>query len=347
MSKHVDKEALLALISEQTKDEDTLKLVGGVLKEVYEGKRRHIQSADRSSKYGQAFPINPEILADLMQSSRGKKVLEVGAARGENALLIGLAGAQEVWVNDIEPLELSVFRQRLALLPTEIQKKFYVIKGDCFQVFEDKKHTEQFDVIYARNIFHFFYGKKRDRFIAIMNRLLKPGGRLILSVNSANYIIDKKILNEYPKACVFKKLSPLLRLGKGNIVITSQYSVETDLSNVDPLNYRFVPLLVFALKGSTLKPGMKLLSKELQIEVLEAATQFMNYYGRECMFLSGDIIDCHEAQVIAYNKKTIEEAFSETRFELVCTQFTDDKGHVTEDEDKDGLLMVTFEKTEK
>ena len=115
--------------------------------------------------------INPEVLASLMRYSCGKKVLEVGAASGENSLLIGLAGA-EVWVNDIEHLELREFQKKLARITKKIKKKFHLIKGDCLQVFQGKEYTEKFDVIYARNIFHLFFGDRRDRFIDTMNRLL-------------------------------------------------------------------------------------------------------------------------------------------------------------------------------
>lgn len=69
-----------------------------ILKPVFESKRRGIKN---QHKYGQSFPCNPEILCDLMSQAKGKQVLEIAGASGENALLMGLAGAKHVYMNDI------------------------------------------------------------------------------------------------------------------------------------------------------------------------------------------------------------------------------------------------------
>ncbi len=248
-------------------NESIMELAKEVLDPVYECEPRSIECSNTTTKYGYSFPINPEILAHIMKLSRGKKVLEIAGARGENSLFMGLAGAQEVYLNDMELGELAVFKTIIQCLPKKLQQKFHIIPGDCLKVFEDDCYTEQFDVIYARNIFHFFMGEKRKHFIHVVSRLLKPGGLLVLTVNSAIHQLGKEKMLQHPEAYAFLKRTPMFRLIDKNISISGfgEKSVAADLSLVDPLEYHFAPTVKFTSEEIVYLNEFKHLSPNYQI----------------------------------------------------------------------------------
>ena len=77
-----DFESLLAC------DEKTSRVVKEILDDSYETAARFVVLGDKTTKYGYAFPMQPEILYDLMVECKDKIVLELAAASGDNAILI-------------------------------------------------------------------------------------------------------------------------------------------------------------------------------------------------------------------------------------------------------------------
>lgn len=357
--KRVTKDDLLALISENTQDEKVLEFSRKLLNGFYETAPRFIKSVekeevslgsltlvtakDKTSKYGRAFPINPEILADLMKQCKGKTVLEIAAANGENSLLLGLAGAEKVYVNDIEPCELDIFARHLQALPEDMQTTFQMVLGDCFTVFEKEEYSEKFDLIYTRNFFHLFAGEKRDQLITLAHRLLKPGGRLVISVNSAQYALnDIQILKEHPEAYAFKRQQVLLRTPGRNVPVNGLGSleVETDLSIVNPLEYRFIPVITFPPNEITYHDITKEFPQAWQNTIKTMANGLTR--TRETR-KQGVHIDCHRTHIICYTRHTLEKAFEGDSFNLVEFISTGEKGHITT-ENKEAFLNAVFEK---
>ena len=210
--KKVSREVLQALFLPEVKDDDkVMQLVIGQLATVYETKPRFIESKVEGRQHGFAYPVQPESLAHLMRTCKDKNVLELGGARGENGIFIGLAGARHVWINDINGAEVQEAAPTINRLSVALQAKFSLMPGDCFTVFSDAQFDGLFDVILARNLFHFFAGKNRIKFIALVERLLKPGGRLILDVNSARQSGFKEALEADPEAYVFARRIPMCR----------------------------------------------------------------------------------------------------------------------------------------
>jgi len=166
--KVVSKSELRSLIQHQN-DATTMQLIDEILDRGYEGEMREVKNAGSVVKCGWAFALNPEILADLMQWCVGKTVLELAGADGDNALCLGLAGAEKVYLNELVEAEVDRFKTKVQRLSSDLQKKFYVLPGDCFEVFKNIKYEGFFDLIYARNILHFFLGEKRGRFIRLLN----------------------------------------------------------------------------------------------------------------------------------------------------------------------------------
>ena len=348
-SKRLNKSDLLALIARGKKTDATcLRLAGELLDTVYETQARYITSKVNGVQYGHVFLINPEIVADLMRFSQNKKVLEIGAARGENALLIGLAGAQEVYINDINPTELHECIKSIRRLPEKMQAKYHVIKGDCQELFEDARYTELFDVIYARNIFHYFIGDQREQFVRLVCRILKPGGRLVLAVNSV-FLSDecKMLVKEHPDAYVFKARMPTFRLpGNSNKKLLNgmDVTVESDIEKVDIMKFHWTTLIEFSEAGMIVYSELLHLSRDSQREVLKMASEMLKLNGAKNLELSGISLDCHTCHTVCYTRSTIKKPFVGTNLEMVNALSTDSKGHVTPNQNDESSLTVLFEK---
>ena len=150
-----------------------------VLQPVYEDGRRAI----RAHKYGQAFPINPEILHVLMEQAPGKSILEIAGASGENSVLMGLSGAKKVYFNDIVPEEVAAFEKTVSTLGSDQQEKFETVPGDCF-LLGDRMEPNSVEIVYAKNVFHFFRESRYEDFFTMVKKVLAPGGLFAMTVNS-------------------------------------------------------------------------------------------------------------------------------------------------------------------
>ena len=122
-----------------------------ILSSVFERGKRGILGQHR---YGQRFPINPEVLAWLMQECKDKKVLEIAGASGESSIIMALAGASSTYLNDITEREVKQCVKTISEIPEEYRKKITAQCGNLFAL-PDKFPEPTFDLIYARNIFHF------------------------------------------------------------------------------------------------------------------------------------------------------------------------------------------------
>ncbi len=160
-----------------------------VLNTVYESNPRIVQSEDGKNRYGLSFAIHPEFMKYLMELCPGKTVLELGAAGGEMSILFGCAGAKKVYVNDIETKEIERFTNLLLpSFPFKFQKKFKVLKGDCFEHL-NKLQPRSVDIIYTRNLFHFFKTSQHGDFFERIKTVLKPGGIIAMSVHDGRFTI--------------------------------------------------------------------------------------------------------------------------------------------------------------
>src|SRR3989304_8532183 len=109
---------------------EDLKIAAAIAQRIYEACIRSI--AD--TKYGMAFPMNPEVLAYAMQLAKNETVLEIAGASGENAILLAFSDALRVYMNEIDPQENLAFKLLKAQLPDAVQKKLESIEGSCFDI---------------------------------------------------------------------------------------------------------------------------------------------------------------------------------------------------------------------
>ncbi len=153
-----------------------------IAKRVYETSMRNVAG---TAKYGYAFPMNPEVLAYAMQHAKGKTVLEIAGASGENGILLAFAGANRVYVNDIESSEMESFRKLRKDLPKGVRSKLEAIEGDCLDILTKKPEIiNKIDLLLCRNLIHFFNNEQQDIFFKMLEKTLVPGGLAIFTTNS-------------------------------------------------------------------------------------------------------------------------------------------------------------------
>jgi SAM-dependent methyltransferase len=141
------------------------------------------QTAQRS-KYGQVFPIRPELLAYEMRLARNETVLEIAGADGKAGILMALAGAKKAYVNDILPEEMALFRQTRKTLPQEVSSKLTAIEGDCFDLLKIQPELKKScGLVLCNNFIHFLNDQKMAAFTDLLKSVLKIGGVAIITVN--------------------------------------------------------------------------------------------------------------------------------------------------------------------
>jgi SAM-dependent methyltransferase len=144
-----------------------------------------------ASQEGIAFPMEPETLSYAMQLARGETVVELAGASGENAILLGFAGAKEIYMNELDPKERGRFEALTKLCPRPLQRKIFSVEGDCLDLLKKKSVLiSRVGLVLCRNLIHFFKDEQQSRFFEQLKKMLKPGGRAIISVNSQYALPD-------------------------------------------------------------------------------------------------------------------------------------------------------------
>ncbi|MBS0620185.1 MAG: class I SAM-dependent methyltransferase [Verrucomicrobia bacterium] len=152
--------------------------------------------------------MHPEVMAFAMQFVKGKVAVEIGGASGENAILLAFAGAEKVYMNDREPLEIDQFQKLQRSLPADVRDKLIAVEGSCFELLS--KHAQlsnQVDLVLCRNVIHFFNPQEQADFFDLLKTILKPGGKAIFTVNSKYGEPNrsfKETLEENPSATSFQ-----------------------------------------------------------------------------------------------------------------------------------------------
>ena len=330
-------------------------IVNEILDASYETNARYVNVGDKTTKYGYAFPMQPEILYDLMMECKDKVVLELAAACGDNAILIGLAGAKEVHINDNAIPEMKACSVRVSKLPKEYRSRFKLPGGDCFKLFESEEYNGKFDVIYARNFYHFFLGEKKKALNKLFVRLLKPGGKLILTTNSVNTVqlqggLD--MVKAYPESYVFENLQPILRssvnVGNDKLYHPTQKPLSPEEGEKrDPLAYEFKPLMTFvdgSIKTTAVFTDLNSSSRLLLTGFMRALIENNGVYflgdTPRRMNLRHDMLEVHSCSSVMYSHLTLPKQFK--GIGLIATKVisTNFKGHTTNDNHSETSLTV-------
>jgi SAM-dependent methyltransferase len=177
---------LKGLVAERFRKGDHLTSAKALVGRVYEAHPRRVVS-DTVAQSGLAFPMYPEVTATFMRALKeGGAVLEIGAAGGENSILLAYAGAMvQVYVNEFAGGEVEKIQALKAAQPKDVAARVTVIAGDCLDILKKCPQLEgQLTLILLRNVVHFFNDERQTKLFALARRLLKRDGALCLSTNS-------------------------------------------------------------------------------------------------------------------------------------------------------------------
>jgi SAM-dependent methyltransferase len=208
-----------------------IKVALDVLRTFYEVNPRNIRN---NHKYGQSFPVNAEMLCELMEQAPGAHVLEIAGATGENSILLGLAGADRVYMNDIVPEEVGAFQSHVATLAPDQQSKFVPLVGSCFDLADYIPH-HSLDIILARNIVHLLRPSQYAQFFDVVKLLLKPGGTFAMTVNSRYGFLDSLGELSLEHTSFTSHLTILDRQGQAPMVLTKDIALCAE--DKDPTGY--------------------------------------------------------------------------------------------------------------
>lgn len=171
---------------------------------LYQSKQRGIGG----TKFGVEFAMNPEILAYGMRLSKDEIVLEIAGASGQNAILLAMAGAKQVFMNDIDLTEVAEFEQLKKQISSEVHgnvgSRLESIEGTCFDILKKQPQLEgKVGLILCRNLIHFFNDLEQQIFIDLLKKLLKPGGKAIFTTNSVYTQKNSEIPIQNPTATTY------------------------------------------------------------------------------------------------------------------------------------------------
>ncbi|WP_010655119.1 class I SAM-dependent methyltransferase [Fluoribacter dumoffii] len=120
-----------------------------------------------------------------LSAKKGGKVLEIGAAFGA-ATLEAIAKGATVFCNDIDTENLAVVRQRFMEITDDSSEsltgdssKLILVPGELPNELIGLPE-KQFDAILICRVLHFFSGAKIEESLALLSKLLAPGGKIYI-----------------------------------------------------------------------------------------------------------------------------------------------------------------------
>lgn len=281
----VSKKDIVDLIQKRTGQDN---LARTFLEGNYESRPRPIRNESGKNVHGLGYPVNPEFLFELMTHCENKIVLELGAADGINSILLALAGAKKVYINDIEKTEIEKLKIHKSQLTRELKRKVEINLGDCFKYLKQFRE-DSIDILIIRNLLHFFKSSQQEKLLAEAYRVLKSGGIIHITTNGK----QPRLIHLFPEDTVFKRQAVFI----DTAMLTSTYakSDPTLINDLDPLSYQNENIGVITHKGEEGyyldSNKMKTLPEECQKEVEKK--------------LSDKLSNCETGTVLRLLKNTI------------------------------------------
>jgi len=149
----------------------------------------------RGRNLGKLYDLRTDIALRLSGNLEDKTVLDYGCGDGKFTNTLVNAGASEVFGIDISQNALGFARK---LVPSA---NFMVFQGEQIE-FSDK----YFDVIFSLDVIEHISDNDRDRILTELIRILKPGGKLVLTVPSINKNLDAKHFRHFIPGELIDKL---------------------------------------------------------------------------------------------------------------------------------------------
>ena len=147
--------------------------------------QRGVMDKNGKHPFGSAFCIHPEFLNYLIKNTKEKTVLEVGGADGINSILLSLAGAKKIYMNDINKIEIERFKKNVKILPEDFRNgKFIAMGDDIFKYLKlFQKKNIKVDIVVMRNVLHFFNKNQEKEFFENIKKVMNKDALFYASVN--------------------------------------------------------------------------------------------------------------------------------------------------------------------
>lgn len=148
-------------------------------------------------KYAEAEWINKPTLFALSMTEylpATGKVLDIGCGQGQDSTFFAEHGL-EVIGSDLSSEGINYAKQRL---PEELKERVVFVEGDVSKPLPYE--NESLDIVYSHLALHYFDKETTQRIFDEIYRVLKPGGKIIVLMNSVNdpeYGEGEKIEDDY------------------------------------------------------------------------------------------------------------------------------------------------------
>jgi len=304
-----------------------------IVNRIYEAKKRGIED----TKYGVAFPMDPEIMAYAMQLSQNEIVMEIAGASGENGILLAFSGAKKVYVNDIQPLEMKKFRELRNNLPTDIQEKLEGLESSCMDILKVKPELiNKVGVVLCRNLIHFFSNEEQTKFLNDLKKILKPGGRAIFAVNSIYSVGNQEVFDKQPNSTCFDAVQCFVTdFNRSSMPIATIFfklmPINGNVTNETLANFKKIYLVErnskTNFKWKANNDQFSLLDKNLQKEINQA---YQNHQKMISPITHGHVrVQTNTYRI--YNKTNLSSLFKIHGFEVESTFVVSNNGHLVLD----------------
>lgn len=146
-------------------------------KDFYTNESDVYHSSRYNGLYGKLFQqLHHETLTEMLKKTTTDKVLEVACGTGHTSTLLSDLGIKSI-ACDLTPAMMDKAKARLS--GKDIIPEF--MEADAFNLpFED----HSFDVLISTRFLHLFAMDKQEELFAEFNRVLKPGGHLIVDFDN-------------------------------------------------------------------------------------------------------------------------------------------------------------------
>ncbi len=146
-------------------------------KDFYTHESKVYHASRYSGLYGRLFQhLHHETLTEMLAQTSGEDVLEVACGTGHTSTLLADLGIKSI-ACDLTPAMMDKAKARLAGKP--VIPEF--MEADAFNLpFEDNS----FDVLISTRFLHLFKMDKQEELFTEFNRVLKPGGYLIVDFDN-------------------------------------------------------------------------------------------------------------------------------------------------------------------
>jgi SAM-dependent methyltransferase len=210
----LDKQFLMEWLGNNTSPQ----VINAVIQYVMgETKERLLKNEGSETDYGYSFPgvdvlkraCLSEIRSQFVKTGKRPVVADIGAGFGTMTWKLLAAGAQVDAIEIQEPSAKELHRRVSALNPglwegSKLDQILNVMPGNALKILNDDSFHQKYDYVWISQVIHFLTPDEVTMLKAILDKILKPGGKVFAFINSIHQFdaIDagKSISTNFEKA---------------------------------------------------------------------------------------------------------------------------------------------------